>query len=407
MLSFRLTWTVGNTAALLGSDCCLIGSGASFFDSLQLYSNNVPIETIGNYNLLHNMLMNSTVNTAERYGGCSVGFGCDNSCETGITLPSTQGTYYYNFCIPLISVIGLNCLEKLIPLGSLGNLVLQMQSANMLPITTYCTTITTNAAVSAPILDQFSLNMKFVDIGESASALMQQTLQDGKWFIKASTYTNSSITIPNGSNGTSFLVYQIRNSSVKSLFITNGTSPTAACPNGYYDAVNCALTSLQCSIGGSKFPNRPFNPSQKPAESFSCGLMAAWGASSLKSYGGTIGRSNYGATIPSRPSNSDDMIVVPSAGLRANSNSEPSYPSTYDTNSVNRIVQHPHMGYIGFDLERCAGALFSGVNTRSSPPYVDVTFGTAMQSTIQSQAWGLSDVVLCIDTTSKTIQAYI
>ena len=39
--------------------------------------------------------------------------------------------------------------------------------------------------------------------------------------------------------------------------------------------------------------------------------MAAWGASSLKSYGGTISRSAYGATIPSRQANYDDMIVVP------------------------------------------------------------------------------------------------
>jgi hypothetical protein len=282
-----------------------------------------------------------------------------------------------------------------------------MQTANMLPVTSYVLAgATTNAVIAAPILDQFSLNMKYVDIGEGASALMQQTLQDGKWFIKASTYTNSSITIPSGSNGTSSLVYQIRNSSVKSLFITNGTSPTAACPNGYYDAVNCSLTSLQCSIGGSKFPNRPFNPSQRPAECFTGGLMAAWGASSLKSYGGTITRNSYAATIPSRQANYDDMIVVPAGGLRAFSNSEPII-GTYDVNQTNRVVQHPHMHYIGFDLERCAGALFSGVNTRSSPPYVDVTFGTAMTSTIQSQAFGLSDIVICVDTVSKSIQTFI
>ena len=325
--------------------------------------------------------------------------------NNGISLSPNSGTQYYNFCIPLISVIGLNCLEKLIPVGSIQNLVLQMQTANMLPVTSMCQVVTAAGVVSAPILDSFTLNMKFVDIGESASNLMSQTLQDGKWFIKASTYTNSSITIPNGSNGTSSLVYQIRNSSVKSLFLTNGTSPTALCPNGYYDAVNCSLTALQCSIGGSKFPNKPFNPSQRPAECFSGGLMAAWGAASLKSYGGVISRSAYGATIPSRQANYDDMIVVPTAGLRGISNWEASLSDW--TILTQRTLQYPHMHYIGFDLEHCAGSLFSGVNTRSSPPYVDVTFGTAMTSTIQSQAWGLSDVVLCIDTTSKTIQAFI
>jgi hypothetical protein len=132
--------------------------------------------------------------------------------------------------------------------------------------------------------------------------------------------------------------------------------------------------------------------------------MAAWGASSLKSYGGNISRSAYGATIPYLPTNSDDMMVIPQAGIRGNSNWE--YTVNFDQ-LTNRTVQFPHMHYIGFDLERCAGALFSGVNTRSSPPYVDVTFGKPMNTTIQSQAWGLSDCVLVIDTTSKTIQAFI
>ena len=98
------------------------------------------------------------------------------------------------------------------------------------------------------------------------------------------------------------------------------------------------------------------------------------------------------------------MIVIPAAGMRMISNWENGVDVS---NQQYRTVQFPHMHYIGFDLERCAGSLFSGVNTRSSPPYVDVTFGTAMTSTIQSQAWGLSDVVLCIDTTSKTLQAFI
>jgi hypothetical protein len=94
------------------------------------------------------------------------------------------------------------------------------------------------------------------------------------------------------------------------------------------------------------------------------------------------------------------MIVVPGAtgGLRPASNSDA-------TNDI--IVAYPHMHYQGFDLERVSGSLFSGVNTRSAPPYIDVTFGTAMTSTIQSYAWGLSDVVLVIDTTTKHLQAYI
>ena len=397
MLNFRLTWTVTGASSATAPALNLIGSAASFFDALTIYHNNTPVEIVQNYNLLHNLLMNSSVNSSERYGGISVGCGADTNTMTGIDLPhAATNISYFNFCIPLCSIIGLNC-DKLIPVGYLQNLQLQLQTANILPVASYCTAVATQPVISAPVLDQFTLNMKYIDVGDVAANLLSQTLQDGKWFIKASTYTNSNITVPMGSNGTSSLLFQIRNSSVKSLFIQHGIAASAACPNGYYDAINPALTSLQCSVAGVKYPNKPLNPSQRPAECFAA-LMSAWGASSLKSFGGTMYRGNYGATIPSRPTTSDNTMVTPVGGLR---------PVSFSDATNDIVVSYPNMHYQGFDLERVSGSLFSGVNTRSAPPYIDVTFGAASTSTIQSYAWGLSDVVLVIDTTTKHLQAYI
>ena len=59
----------------------------------------------------------------------------------------------------------------------------------------------TQPVFSAFTLSEFSLNMKYIDIGEMASQILSQTLQDGKWFLKATTYTNSAVTIPTGSAG--------------------------------------------------------------------------------------------------------------------------------------------------------------------------------------------------------------
>jgi hypothetical protein len=77
-------------------------------------------------------------------------------------------------------------------------------------------------------LSEFSLNLKYLDVGDIAAQMLRQTLQNGKWFIKASTYTNSSITIPSGSNGSQQLLMQIRNTSVKSVFHTFGTAVSTA-----------------------------------------------------------------------------------------------------------------------------------------------------------------------------------
>ena len=51
--------------------------------------------------------------------------------------------------------------------------------------------------------------------------------------------------------------------------------------------------------------------------------------------------------------------------------------------------------------------LFQGVNTRASPPFLNMTLAQATAQTLICQAWGLSDVVLVIDTVAKQIQAFI
>jgi hypothetical protein len=398
LLNFRLTWVVTTASNSTAGVAQLISSASSFFSTLQLYHNNVPVESIGNYDILSNMLLLSTVNSADRWGGLSIGMGVDTDTFAGIDLPTAAtGTYYFNFAIPLVSLLGLNC-DKLIPVGFIQSLQLQLTTNPNIPVSTYCTAITTQPVISAPVLDQFTLNMKYIDVGEAAASLLSQTLQDGKWFIKAQTYTGASSTVPSGSSGSTSILYQIRNSSVKSLFISNGIAACAACPNGYFDAVNIAVTSAQISLNGNKYPNRPLNPSHRPAEAY-MQLMSAWGAgSSIKSYGGVSYRGSYGATIPSLPTSADNMMVVPAAGLRAMSHS----------NDATQIVtSYPHGHYLGFDLDRLTGSLFSGLNTRSSPPFLDLTLGVAATSTITSFCWGLIDVVLCVEPSSKSLTAFV
>jgi hypothetical protein len=67
-LTFRLV--LNRTTALNGPAGImnLISSASSFFSSLTSFSNNVPVETIYNYDILYNQFLNSTVNVAERYG---------------------------------------------------------------------------------------------------------------------------------------------------------------------------------------------------------------------------------------------------------------------------------------------------------------------------------------------------
>lgn len=397
-LSFTLTYNVTTASSgATGGSINLIGSGASFFDALVLYSNNTPIETINQYGLLQNYMLQNTVNYSERYGGISVAMGADTNTANGIELAhSATGSYRYNFCLPLLSIIGAGS-DKFFPIGAVNNMQLQMTTANLMPLVSYCTAITTQPAFSAFTLSEFTLNMKYIDVGDMAAQMLRQTLQDGKWYMKATTYTNSSVNIPSGSSGAQQLLLQIRNSSVKSVIHQFGIAQSAACPNGYYDAINPALSTRQLQVGGAFYPNKPINDLQRPAEGY-CYLIQSLGGGLTKSLGTVVSRDSYNAVIPSVPAGSDTFCVVPAAGLRP-------APSGADGNT--QISKYPNAAYYGYDLEKSAGILFQGVNTRAQPPFLNLFLATASTSNIICQAWGISDVVIVVDAVAKSVQAFI
>ena len=401
-LSFTLSYTV-TTASVLTGGCNLIGSAASFFDSLVVYSNNTPLESINSYGLLQNFLLNNTVSLSEKAGGLSVSMGCDTNTMTGIDIgTSVAQTFRYNFCIPLCSVIGYNCSDKLFPIGSVNNMQLQMTTAQVAPIVTWCTAFTTQPVFSTGlILSEFQLNLKYIDVGDIAAALLRQTLQDGKWMIKATTYTNSAVTIPIGSSGSQQLLLQIRNSSVKSVLHQFGTTQTDRCPNYYYDSFNPCLNSRQLQVGGQYFPNKPINDLQRGAEGYQYLIQAlSSGGGIAKAVGTVVDRQNYCVTVNAVPAGSDSSYVQAGVYLR------PAAPGNNDGNT--NIISYPNMFYCGYDLEKSSNILFQGVNTRSTPPFLNLNIASAVATnTITCQAWGMSDVILVFDLPSKSVQAFI
>jgi len=269
-LSFTLLYTVGTASSVTNGVVQMLSSAASWIDTLVLVSNNTPIETINNYGLLQNFMLQNTVNQSERSGGISIAMGADSSSAAGIELANaTTGTYRYNFCIPLMSVIGVNTDNKLFPIGSVNNLQLQLTTAALTPIVAYSTAVATNVVLSGVSLSEFRINMQYVDVGDAAAQMLRSTLQDGKWYLKSTTYTNSSVNIPSGSSGSQQLLLQIRNSSVKSCIHQFGCSNADATqslvtPNGYYDAINPGLSQRQLQVGGAFYPNLSLNDCQRP-----------------------------------------------------------------------------------------------------------------------------------------------
>ena len=206
--------------------------------------------------------------------------------------------------------------------------------------------------------------------------------------------------IPNGSSGQSNLLYQIRNSSLKSLLIQNSLATSPVCPNGLYDAVNLAVTQFNVAVGGINYPQRPMDPTRRPAEAFLMYMSALGYSGDYKKYGGYITRSGYGASTNTASVTSfDSMMVVPATGVRAESALIPG------TTQV--IVTYPNTHYLGVDFEKSGGLLFNGVNTRSAPPIGNFYINTGTTAASTSFAFGLVDCVLLIDTATNTIQAFV
>jgi hypothetical protein len=353
-----------------------------------------------NYNLLHHFLLSNTINPAQRQANASVCYGADNNTNTGLDLvQATTGTFYYNFSIPLVSILGVNTKDKLFPVGLINNLQLILQTASTIPIATYATAITTQGAFSY-LLDTFSLSLKYVDIGKMAGEMLHQNIEGGLLVLKTTTYVNANSVISNGSSGNQSLLVQIRNSSIKSMWAMIGTTGNySLSPNGLYDSINPNLNYVVFNFNGSglKYPNRPMNPQQRTAECFTY-LMLSLGSSIASTYGGVVSRQNYNCLHTPVSAGSDQSSLVCLSGQRSS-------PTGEDMGNQN-IVKNPNSFFLGMDLERIAGSLFSGVNSRTAPPSLDINMTQAVGYSYQLTTFGLIDTVLAFDVESKSVVAY-
>ena len=406
-LSFTLNWVVTTASNTSVQPCFIniVSSAASFIDSLQVYANNVPIESISNYGQLQNMALSCLANSAERSGSLNF-MGTDYLQSSGINLAhNATGTYRYNFTIPLMSIIGMNNVGgKFLPIGMLNNLQLFVNTPALLPIVAYATTgatITTQPVFGVPSLDSFFLNTKLIDMGASAVPLIMSSLKNGKLYIKSSTWLNSNVGIPVGTSGNSTYLLQLRASSVKSLFYYAAQGATTQTPNGTYDAVNigCNLKE-QVIIGGGFYPNKELNPSQAPSLVMAS-LAQAWGYGSSLNFGGIINSYQFNSTLPSVAAGSDAQLVVPNA----NGTRPVAVGSDYTAAALTNYLS---CAFRGVDLEKAGkSTLYQGVNTRNTPPYVSQNYAVATTAAATLISFALCDLILEIDPVSKSIVGYI
>ncbi len=142
----------------------------------------------------------------------------------------------------------------------------------------------------------------------------------------------------------------------------------------------------------------------RPSEGYQYLIQSlAQGGGITKAYGTVVNRYSYCAMMTA-VTGQDSTFIVPANCARGQ---VPGLASTTGNDTNRNIVSFPNSFFCGYDLEKSAGILFQGVNTRASPPFLNLFIGTTLDASVNINAWGMSDVILQVDTMAKQITAFI
>jgi hypothetical protein len=334
------------TVVASGTSLTIAGTPAtSFFQKLETIFGSQIVESVNDWGVVQNMLMNLNMNTAQKAGAVGLGY-LDNSTTPtfanvqgrnyGTTVSATSYTAY--FSVPLNCILS-SC-DRLVPLGLMPNARIQLTTdsiSNIFP-----------TSATSFSLSNVELCYDSIDFGAGVEQMVRGMGE--KIYLKSQSFTNSSNTLASATSGTVELVYNQRLSSIKSLFaLFQGTS--SASINKKYDAYDPTSNSgsLQFIIAGQQYPSRELSTVNNKS-GFWCELRQAI-AGDIHSKGG------------------NDFGITPLTWNRVGN----------DTSTIALPAQF----FVGVNTERLStnGALLTGVSTNSSAISLRINTSTATAQT--------------------------
>ena len=221
------------------------------FQRLETQFGSVTVDSINNYNQVANVLVNTTMDIAQKYGQQSAyGWGTsDNTAVPSIeqfdgryTNAAGTDTFYVSAPLPCLMT---NC-DKLLPLFAMPtiSLILTTDALNNMFLNT--------TSIASITLSNVELCYDFIDMGSEIEAVcrgMGPTI-----YIKSQSFSQSAVSIPVNSNGSQSIVFNQRYASVKAAFVTF----SSAVNNKAYDAVDITNNSgnYSLTVSGVQYPQK-------------------------------------------------------------------------------------------------------------------------------------------------------
>lgn len=273
----------------------------STFNRLDVQIGSQTVDTIQNYGIVMNTLVNTQLDVAQKFG-LQTAYGY-NIASGGIpSLEQLDGRGFAaatsaagSFSAPLVSI--LSNAEKLLPLFAMPQVRITLTMDSL------ANTFNTIAnGVSAYTISNVELRYKVVDMG---GAVENVVLGMGdKLYIKSQSFSCASQTLP-ATIGYSELVFNQRYASVKSLIAVNGSATV----NGPYDSIDLTSNTGDYSfmIGGVMYPQKPISTATAKAQAL-MELKSAAGSIFDKSNNMSI--NNYEFSVVANPAPTTTLYAM-------------------------------------------------------------------------------------------------
>ena len=383
-IRYRGTYT--HAGAVTTDFSYLLGSAYSPFIRQEVYGNNsVLLESINEVGVCASMLLNISLNDADKRGlSPALGFEFNNAGAYGssanvghkINADAALQALAFDYATPLIGILGTGT-DKMFPIGNIFGLRFELTVDDYVNFTK----ATTANAVSGFTITDVEFVANVIELSPEAQSLITQANPE-KIHIRSQTYRQSSAVLSSSAGvGVYDLLCGIRVSSLKSLYIqtynSNMTDGKFGSVFANYDQGTCLL------INGQAYPQRTISPCQKPGDAF-MELQKALGALSLSVFNGAIAKNAY-----YRSSTAYGLCQA-------------------QTSAVANIVTAPNQAFLGIDTEVVArkNNLLSGISCNNSPMFFRAQIGATLAAFSHIiNFFGFYDVILEIDVNAKNIVA--
>lgn len=220
--------------------------------NVQVFFGSAIVENTQDWGMVQNMVVNLTHNAAQKAGlAGAYGYSDYTATNMGQGLNGRTGTLNEVFSVAAPFPCILSNAQKLIPLGLMPQIRVSITLDTI-----------SNIYTTAVVPTAFSLtNVELCYDSVSMPGVDNQVRGMGeKIYIKSAAYSTATTAVASGSSGSIDLLYNVRLSSIKSVFASFGGT-TAQSLNKSWDSYDITSNSgdYAFSVGGIQHPQRPIS----------------------------------------------------------------------------------------------------------------------------------------------------